>query len=1093
MLNAYSERAEARGTFVDADGERWYRIDGLERMAPFLTALSCDSDLWAYISTAGSLAAGRRDQERSFFPYQTVDKIHARWESTGPRTWVLIERASGWELWEPFARRLGVGGGRRSAAKNLTGTRLALEEAHPDGGLSFRCQWSSNGRLGLIRKATIERGPGYPCVRVLDGLLNILPAGISNKTWDTMSYLVDAYSWNEGLAGGRLGVFSMQALPWDKAEPKECLAANVAWRTGPEGAISLLSDAQVEAFCAGREVAQESLTRGRKGAFLVAFEVDDEPAVSWYQVVDGPLSQSRVADLSARLERGWGTAAEIEEAIAENGRGILELLQKADGIQSTCQEMNGAHHSANVLYNIMRGGVFMDGTAWEKKALLSYAAARNKKLAPRLEEALSRLPERTSRGEVLSAVAGGDPQVERLAREFMPLTFSRRHGDPSRPWNKFSILVRDETGKRVVGYQGNWRDIFQNWEALAWSEPEYVDSMIATFLSAMTPDGYNPYRIGSEGIDWEVLDPEDPWSFIGYWGDHQVIYLQKLLECAVAFDPGSLAESWAKPRFSFADLPYRLSCYRDTVARPKATVEFSRSAHERALARAEALGADGKLVPDAAGDPVLGSLAEKLVAIILSKGCNIVLGGGIWLNTQRPEWNDANNAIVGNGLSVVSLAALRRFLAFLRALPCAHEGFDLPAGTARALRALASLAGRTPLEAASDPAARLAWQDDAGAILDDWRDELYRGWSVRVMAQVEPGLLVSLLDSLLSLVDASLKCNRRPDGLYHSYNLMRRSGSGIHIDRLYLMLEGQVSILSSGLLSTAEAAELGAALEASELYDSERGSYLLYPDRKLPGFLEKNVLDDEARRLPAIARLIADGRLDIIEAQADGTLRFAPQLANRSDVEAALGTGDMDRASVLSVADCYERIMGHRHYTGRSGAMFGFEGLGCIYWHMVAKLFLAFQEAAFVASDRGSPLAGELAAIYRKIRAGLGYKKRPFEFGAFPFDPYSHSPKGREAQQPGMTGSVKEEILARWGELGLRWKDGLLRLDPLLLDPDELPPGGALEFTFRRVPFRYYRAQIAFARVLYRDGWKECGSLPIDLAGAVRVEAGFDL
>jgi hypothetical protein len=58
--------------------------------------------------------------------------------------------------------------------------------------------------------------------------------------------------------------------------------------------------------------------------------------------------------------------------------------------------------------------------------------------------------------------------------EYLPLTFSRRHGDPSRPWNKFSIRVRDVQGRRVVNYEGNWRDIFQNWEALPPSEPAYA-------------------------------------------------------------------------------------------------------------------------------------------------------------------------------------------------------------------------------------------------------------------------------------------------------------------------------------------------------------------------------------------------------------------------------------------------------------------------------------------------------------------------------------------------------------------------------------------------------------------------------------------
>ena len=54
--------------------------------------------------------------------------------------------------------------------------------------------------------------------------------------------------------------------------------------------------------------------------------------------------------------------------------------------------------------------------------------------------------------------------------------------------------------------------------------------MISKFLNASTADGYNPYRITSDGIDWETIEPDNPWSFIGYWGDHQVIYLLKLLE-----------------------------------------------------------------------------------------------------------------------------------------------------------------------------------------------------------------------------------------------------------------------------------------------------------------------------------------------------------------------------------------------------------------------------------------------------------------------------------------------------------------------------------------------------------------------------------
>ena len=47
--------------------------------------------------------------------------------------------------------------------------------------------------------------------------------------------------------------------------------------------------------------------------------------------------------------------------------------------------------------------------------------------------------------------------------------------------------------------------------------------------------------------------------------------------------------------------------------------------------------------------------------------------------------------------------------------------------------------------------------------------------------------------------------------------------------------------------------------------------------------------------------------------------------------------------------------------------------------------------------------------IHFEINAGIGAHKSPELYGAFPTDPYSHTPGGKGAQQPGMTGQVKEE------------------------------------------------------------------------------------
>jgi hypothetical protein len=1080
-----------QGCFVDEGGERWYRIDGLDDQAPFFTTLASDSDLWAFVSTAGSLAAGRCDADGAFLPYETVDKIHRRWEHTGPRTWIrCMLGGSKVELWQPFAPRLcGGSGGARSVSKNLSGTRLCFREVHPSGRLVFEYEWSTAAELGLVRSVRL-RAQGEPLpVQVLDGVLNLVPPGLSLAQVSQFSGLTDAYKWNEAAAGGRLGLFTLYAKIWDRAEPKESFEALVAWHAGlPVGAKTLLSAYQIDAFCCTGRVEAEALTRGRPGAFLVNFDTSiDATGLAWHQVIDSPCSQVQAFELTRRLESGGGTPQQITQCVARNTAGVDSLLERADGLQSSGDPMAAAHHRANVLFNIMRGGVFADGDNFERDDLLAFLRHRNRALAEALQPVLAAWPARVKRSFAIGAArTAGGPQAERLLLNYLPLTFSRRHGDPSRPWNRFKVRARDAAGKRVISYEGNWRDIFQNWEALVPSQPEYLGSMIAIFLGAMTPDGYNPYRIGRDGIDWELIVPDDPWSHIGYWGDHQVIYLLRFLEAAQERDPALLPVFWDRALFGFADVPYRLKAHAEQVAAPKSTVVFDEAAHARAHDRARRIGSDGLQVCDDTGEPVLATLAEKLAIIVLAKTGSLVPGGGLWLHTQRPEWNDANNALVGNGLSIVTLAHLRRLLGFMSEMPGGHLPFAVPDATLQALQSMRALLRATPLEAVRDATARRAFLDGAGGLLDDWRAEAYRGAAGRRMVRAPPGVLTGLARELLPLVDATLQCSRRDDGLFHSYNLVDLRDGRAEVSHLYPMLEGHVALLSCGWLPLADAVRLLDALFASDLFDPERHSFMLYPDRRLPGFFERNRLDAAALALPLVGRLLAEGRGDLLQRQSDGTVRFAPALANRGDLLAA--GADLGSA-IVPLADAYERILRHREFTGRSGTMFGYEGLGCIYWHMVAKLLLAVQERVFEAVDQSAPELPALIAHYRRVRDGLGYRKSAADWGAFPADHYSHTPGEGGAQQPGMTGQVKEEILTRWGELGLRVRRGLVHFNPVLLDAAELPSDGALSFTWARMPYTVRRGHQTRLRVLTERGWINSADGSFDPIGVLAVEA----
>ena len=269
------------------------------------------------------------------------------------------------------------------------------------------------------------------------------------------------------------------------------------------------------------------------------------------------------------------------------------------------------------------------------------------------------------------------------------------------------------------------------------------------------------------------------------------------------------------------------------------------------------------------------------------------------------------------------------------------------------------------------------------------------------------------------------------------------------------MLEGQVAALSAGVIAPQKAVAILEALFDSDLYRPDQKTFILYPDRQLPGFLAKNrVPAEQVEGIPLLQRMLEEGDKRILLRDVDGCYRFNAEFTNVGDLNNQLNAltaeyGEPLESARESLNTLYETVFKHHEFTGRSGGMFGFEGLGCVYWHMVAKLLLAVSENFFAARDQGADDATcrRLGQLYYRVREGIGFNKTPGEFGAFPTDPYSHTPGHAGAQQPGMTGQVKEEVLARFGELGVRVNDGAVRFQPSLLR--------ASEFVSQSREFRY--------------------------------------
>ncbi|MFY0654710.1 MAG: hypothetical protein JXQ96_21935 [Cyclobacteriaceae bacterium] len=1026
-------------------------------MSPFFMSIVSDSDHWMFISSNGGLTAGRKDADHALFPYYTDDKITETSELTGSKSIFRVEKAGVTHVWEPFSVRTETQFEySRNLYKNLLGNKILFEEVNHDLGITFRYQWSSSDQFGYVRSSSlINNSPESVSIHLLDGIQNIMPYGVTSDTQFIRSNLVDAYKKSELELPAGLGIYALSSIIVDRAEPSEALKANIAWSCGIDDPTYLMSSAQLDAFRKGEALDQEIDIKAQKGAYFVVSHMSlaAESKKNWHVIANVNQGPSEVADIVEAIEAsGDALLDEVLMDVESGSKQLEELIHSSDGFQLTDDKKRDTRHYSNVLFNIMRGGIFDHNYNVERWDFIIYVQKANAELFSNFSEQINSLPENISIQALKDwSVEIGNQDLIRLTTEYLPLKFSRRHGDPSRPWNRFSINTRsEEDGSKVLDYEGNWRDIFQNWEALSHSFPDFIEGMIFKFLNASTFDGYNPYRVTKDGFDWEVIEEHDPWSYIGYWGDHQIIYLLKFLEFIEGHNPGKLADLFNQELFVFANVPYRIKSYADLLANPKDTIEFDDVGDRNICARRNEIGADGALLQNADGSICKVNFLEKILVTALAKLSNFIPEGGIWMNTQRPEWNDANNALVGNGVSMVTLYYLRRFFKFFdqilesgatwQELQITEELHEFYSAIRNTLTQKQNL-----LSGDIDDQQRKQVLDGLGMAGSNYRDKIYGNQHSGNKMPLGHTDLKEFAELVLKYLDHSIAANKRADKMYHAYNLMTVKGDDkVSISYLDEMLEGQVAALSSGSLSAKQCMDLLDGLKSSALFRPDQYSYILYPNKDLGRFVEKNVIPAELVDSSALLKqLVNDGNIKIVEKDVKGKYHFNGKFTNAEALKIGLSNlkeyDDLLEAETENVLQIFEDVFNHKAFTGRSGTFFGYEGLGSIYWHMVSKLSLAVHECCIIAIKKGQDegTVGRLLEHYYEINEGIGVHKSPELYGAFPTDPYSHTPYGKGVQQPGMTGQVKEDILARIGELGVFVNNGQLKFNPCLLKKDE--------------------------------------------------------
>ncbi len=1048
---------EITGGFVNIDGREFYKISNYDKMEPFLTMLATSNDIWIHLSSNGCICAGRESNEKSLFPYISDDKMFHS-SDTGVNILVKVKISGGEYLWQPFSNAyIRPYDTERNIYKSTLGNCVMFEEVNKDLGVCFKYSWECCEKYGIVKTAYIENlnSDGIEA-DILDGILNILPYGVHPTVQANWSCLIDGYKKTEVIKDTQAALFTLTTLMNDTPSPEEMLKANIVWSIAPCDAKVFIDEKVYEQFANGEDLNFVDTYCGDRGAYIINFKNGIKPGgcAEWKIIADVEFDQIKAQELIKCIREN---SINLSEELKKSEDDLRSIIAKGDGLQCTGDKMSSVHHMSNVNFNNMRGGLFLNNYNFEYDDFIKFIKIRNSRIYEKYLDFFENIKNIKSTLNLKEeAKKTTNPDLIRLCYEYLPVSFSRRHGDPSRPWNKFSIVLKDSDGKPITNYEGNWRDIFQNWEAMCLSFPEYIDSVVAKFMNATSADGFNSYRITKEGIDWERIDPNDPLSSLGYWGDHQIIYLSRLLEWLWKYNTKNLDYLINSNIFSYANIPYEIVDFDLMIKDPEHTVRHMSEKDNNICNEVSKYGTDYKLIIKN-GEIYHVSFAEKLIVPVLSKISNLVPGGGIWMNTQRPEWNDANNAIVGFGLSVVTACQLKRHLSLCIKIlkKYENESFEITSEVLKWLENVLAVLRKYKNDIDNsniDAKVRMSFLSELGYAFDSYKQVIYNeGFTNKDKAEYKK--VIEFLELCEKYIDYTIKENKRDDGLYHSYNIIEVKDNKIEIKHLKAMLEGQVAVLGCDYLSDEEACNVLESMEKSSLYSERENTYYLYPIIHTEAFLEKNIIDEKAiEKSELITLLIKNKNTMIVEKDCYGNVRFNSNVNSYQKLKETLEKLDNEYSDLVqkeynTIFEIFEDIFRHSEFMGRSQVLYKYEGIGSVYWHQNSKLLVSTQERMLAAKEDIKP---KLTELYRRVRSGLGFNKEPEIWRAFPTDAYSHTPYSGGAKQPGMTGQVKEEIITRFAELGVLVKNGQIEFNSSLIDESEILRENT-EFEFIRI------------------------------------------
>lgn len=358
--------------------------------------------------------------------------------------------------------------------------------------------------------------------------------------------------------------------------------------------------------------------------------------------------------------------------------------------------------------------------------------------------------------------------------------FSRKHGDPERDYNFFSIA-----GEYYSQGNGNYRDVCQNRRNDVFFCPEVGDFNVRQFYNLVQMDGYNPLEIrpntfvigeekqheaetilrtflgdGYENVMKVISGPFTPGQItnaiaafsIPVSGDEEQLVEQLLMMAdqrqEAGFGEGYWSDHWdynldlvnnyllvypeKKADLLFGDESYRYYDSVGTVRPRRDTYVLSRGnvrqygAVDHSEEKLSRPGFDQRgtnWLKDAAGNEVTTTLFGKMLTLAVNKFALLDNQGlGIEMEGGKPGWNDAMNGLPGLfGSSMPEAMELKRLVDFM--LTAVRE--QLAKNPVQGMKIPAELAGfmEAIFEALGENLTPFAYWDKVATLREAFREQ----------------------------------------------------------------------------------------------------------------------------------------------------------------------------------------------------------------------------------------------------------------------------------------------------------------------------------------------------------------------------------